>query len=201
MSNTLIDIFIDRFNLEGCTCTLREASWDSTNQRFLSDSNNVVINFDKVKERYCKNLTNRTESMASVDAIFVSNGRIYFVEFKSNVSKHEKIRIKRKVSDSILLFLDVVEDRLSRFRNQAEFILVYGNNTDKIVVSKEVDYAPDYPGFDQFQSAMGDLAKKPIIKYDMQPLQGVHFATVHTLNETEFKIFLTKHTIEELSLN
>ena len=196
MPNTLIDIFSERFDLGGCTCTLREASWDSANQKHLSGSNYEVINFDKVKERYCKKLTNRTESMASVDAIFESNGRIFFVEFKSNVSKQEKVRIKRKVSDCILLFLDVVNDCLTNFRMQAEFVLVYGNSVDNSPSEgSQLDCAPDHTGMDRFQNALGDLAKKPIIRFDMESLQGVHFSAVHTLNSSEFQAFLLDHAV------
>ena len=205
MSSTLIDDFKTKFDLDDCLCTLQTASKDSANERCLSDSTTLVINFDKVKERYCRTLTKSTESMASVDALFESKGRLFFVEFKSKVSKQEKIRIKRKASDSILLFLDVVNKRLSEFRTQAEFVLVYGNATckagaDESTTAHDEETAPQHSGMDAFEKSMGALAGSPIIKFEMGSLQGVHFAAVHTLDENEFRAFLSQHPIESITL-
>lgn len=198
MSGTLIDDFRAKFNLDDCLCTLQAASWDSANARYLSDSTTLVINFDKVKERYCRALTKSNKSMASVDALFESKGRLFFIEFKSKVSKQEKIRIKRKASDSILLFLDVVNKRLSEFRTQAEFVLVYGNaaEKDESPTFHDEDTAPQHSGMDAIQKTMGTLAGSPIIAFDMDSLQGVHFSAVHTLDESEFRTFLSQHPID-----
>lgn len=76
---------------------------------YLSQSPYPVLNGDKVKTAYTQHLHCSDECLASVDALFEKDGTIFWVEFKNErVSEKNAFRIKRKASDSLLLFLDVL---------------------------------------------------------------------------------------------
>lgn len=62
--------------------TLKETSKDSTNKTYMTNSKIKVINFDKVKKDYSKQL-GLQEQPKSNDALFYANGKLTFIEFKN----------------------------------------------------------------------------------------------------------------------
>lgn len=96
-------------------------------KKYMADSWLEVVNFDHLKG-WCLNNLYETGyptgyELKSVDALYISNiDTLIFIKFKScNVNKSD---IRRKVSDSIMIYLDYEDEKLSDFRARAEFILV-----------------------------------------------------------------------------
>ncbi len=93
------------------------------------------INFDKVKEEYCKK--HNTKDSQSNDSVFSFNGQDYFVEFK-NTKKLDGKDLRRKIRDSLLIYLDIIDEKLSIARENLGYILVYKKNLEYYKISSKL---------------------------------------------------------------
>lgn len=116
------------------TASLKEVSFDSDAGESMTESLIQVINFDRVKNEYTKNLDIRlAEGCApkSCDALYLGkNGEIVFIEFKNGeLNKKQRENIRIKILDSLLIFSDVtgkIPNKILTFtRKNVHFILVY----------------------------------------------------------------------------
>lgn len=119
--------------------TLKETSKDDSNTECMTESDIEVINFDKVKEDYVKNLS--AKGAASLDALVIYEDRIELIEFKNGClvkrEKENKLEyIGKKIRDSLLLLCDILNKNISYTRNHVDFILIY-NESKKPITSKE----------------------------------------------------------------
>lgn len=89
------------------TSTLKELSYDDKKNVFMIDLDAEAINFDKVKEKYIKNLK-LSDTPSSNDALVLEySGRIFFVEFKNGNLQKEVFKLGKKIYDSVLIFTDL----------------------------------------------------------------------------------------------
>lgn len=182
--------------------TLKETSKDNRtkdNVQYMTESDLEVISFDLVKREYAKSLQHSEDCASSVDAVFLLKDRILFIEFKNgNV---EPAVIKKKIRDSLLIFLDIVKKTVRYSRNIIDFILVYNqdqyltDNREKI----QDDKHPEMPEKCQLKLSqsmefignyIAEQANSEIIKFDLAQFQGFYFREVHTYPQEKFERYL-----------
>ena len=89
----------------------------------MSESELKVISFDKVTKRYCEDKGKKVVPK-SVDSLIYEDKKSIFIEFKNGVLDDED-DIINKIKDSLLIYYDIVETRISETRYSLDFILVY----------------------------------------------------------------------------
>ncbi|OFK81527.1 hypothetical protein HMPREF2800_07280 [Anaerosphaera sp. HMSC064C01] len=93
------------------------------------------INFDKVKEEYCKK--HKIKDSQSNDSVISFNGQDYFVEFKSTENPKSK-DLYGKIRDSLLIYIDIIDEKLSIVRENLGYILVYKKNIEYYKFSNKI---------------------------------------------------------------
>ena len=113
--------------------TLKELSKDDSdisNIKYMTESNSMAVNFDKVKRIYVNTLGLSEESATSVDGLTKNNTDLLFIEFKNGEVKNRNV--KDKIRDSLLLFCDITNTDISYTRQHAQFILVYNEEKNPL---------------------------------------------------------------------
>lgn len=149
----------------------------------MTDSQLEVVNFDHFKGWYLSVLHKAgyptDYELKSVDALYMSNtDTLIFIEFKSgNVNEGD---IRRKVSDSVMIYLDYRNEKLSTFRTKAEFILVCSED------SRE-----------HFGAMLEEKAsrKEQGIKSNYQDLKGFYFVNSQVLSPKELEQKLSQFSL------
>lgn len=164
--------------------TLKETSYDATNDEYMTECSKNALDFDNIKRTYTNALGFSEEYMKSVDALLYFSKEITFVEFKNGNMKNAKKEIKEKTLDSLLLFCDVTKKGLSFTRNNLDFILVYNEekNSGGLSHSKSRDKISEY---------CLEKSGEELIHFGLEKLKGVHFREVHTYTKEEFSGFFT----------
>lgn len=79
--------------LKNSTDTLKNISYDNINDEYITNSQKVAIDFDKVKNLY-NNKNNNSFELKSNDALYiVKNNIYYFIEFKNGDLKDYKNKL------------------------------------------------------------------------------------------------------------
>ncbi|MBD5524271.1 MAG: hypothetical protein HDR04_07610 [Lachnospiraceae bacterium] len=166
---------------------LKETSWDKDGDcpGYMTDSSIQVINFDKVKEAYIKNM-GLSSTPCSNDALYIGdNEKIYFIEFKNGVVKNKKVfNVYNKIYDSLLIFNDIVQENISFCRENVSFILVYnegknpnGENTTNDGESSKIKIGKYFYA----------KAKKKYVRFGLERFEKIYFRDVYTYTEKEFE--------------
>lgn len=169
--------------------TFKETSYDKDGEKpgYMTDSQIQVINFDKVKDCYIKNLA-LSNTPCSNDALyFGKDNKIFFVEFKNGVLDERPRRnfnICKKIYDSLLIFNDIVNKNISFCRENLYFILVYNESknrreacrteqeeSSKAIISKKIH----------------KKAKKKFVRFGLDRFEKLYFKEVFTYTESEFE--------------
>ena len=169
--------------------TFKETSYDKDGEEpgYMTDSQIQVINFDKVKDGYIKNLA-LSNTPCSNDALyFGKDNKIFFVEFKNGVLDERPRRnfnICKKIYDSLLIFNDIVNKNISFCRENLYFILVYNESknrreacrteqeeSSKAIISKKIH----------------KKAKKKFVRFGLDRFEKLYFKEVFTYTESEFE--------------
>lgn len=167
--------------------TLEKTSFDKNNGEYLSDSQFQVVDFDTVKDAYFigNNKSNSTKCLRSNDALVIFDkikGHFIFIEFKNGKieSSLEKEKIRSKISESLLILNDILQENLSFDRKSINYILVYNKSKNT-----------------KFENQRNSSWSK--IGYSLSKLSGdtylidgfdryrLFFHDVKTINEEEFK--------------
>ena len=173
--------------------TLKETSKDNSdknNIKYMTESQLEVINFDKVKEQYVKDLKSIEANAKSVDALMVNAAldKIFFIEFKNGriVKKESEIKfeikyqIESKIKDSLLIFCDIIKKNISYTRENLIFILVYnGSKNSREKIAQHIN----------------NMAKKEFVLFGLEKLKGLSFKEIYTYTEKEFADYLQKTTL------
>jgi len=121
---------LEHFNDE--LASSKQTSYDETNDAYLINLDVKVYDFDKIKERYVKELKtclslSSISSFRSKDALYNKNGKFIFIEFKNGciTSKMGKEKIRSKISESLLILTDILDAKLQEIRNICCCVLVY----------------------------------------------------------------------------
>ncbi|ASJ22232.1 hypothetical protein [Brachyspira hampsonii] len=123
----IISNFTQNIEINNLETTIRIASYSPSNNEYMTDADNIVINGDILKDIYNSkyNFNNRPKS---ADAVYkFENGNIYVIEFKNGkINNKEKLDIFKKAYDTFLILLDIgIIKNLNYSRNYATYIVVY----------------------------------------------------------------------------
>lgn len=158
--------------------TIRDTSFDDNNNKRLIDSNRECIDFDKVKEKYTKELNKIIDMPSSVDAVILLENKFLFVEFKNeNLRPDKNFPILKKAKDSFLIFGDITESKIKYIRENSIFILVY---------SKEKNSEKNKTSRRSILKDLSNKANKEAILFGMDKLIGLYFERVITMDDEEF---------------
>lgn len=167
--------------------TLRETSWDKdgVNPGYMTDSDIQVINFDKVKESYIKDM-GLSCTPCSNDALYIGKDeKIYFIEFKNGVVKNNTIfNVYNKVYDSLLIFNDIVQKNISFCRENVNFILVYNEIRNPYKENETNDGDSSKAKIGKYFYAK---AKRKYVRFGMERFERLYFRDVFTYTEKEFE--------------
>ena len=110
--------------------TLKQTSYDSANDDYMSNIDYQVIDFDKVKDKYLKSLDGGPcQKCLSNDALFQVGDQWYFIEFKNGVITIQiDDEIKTKIYDSLLIFLEIIDEHIDYSREKVNYILVFNSD-------------------------------------------------------------------------
>ncbi len=187
----------DKFELfKNSLSSLKETSKDSDSKEisYMTESDLQVVNFDKVKEKYAKKL-GVSETPCSNDALYLSEtGNYYFIEFKNGKIQSNVIyNVYNKIYDSLLIFTDIVDERVLFCRNNVNFILVYNEekNPNKTDVKE-----------DKSRVAIGKhfmkKGGKRFVRFNLEKFEKLYFHAVYTYTESEFEQeFVQKYSIND----
>lgn len=176
--------------------SLKETSKDSDspNPECMTNSEIEVINFDKVKESYIKDMK-LSYTPCSNDALYIDkNGELYFIEFKNGIIKpHIIFNVYNKIYDSLLIFNDIVGKNISFCREHVNFILVYneGKNSSEDYDNKNSSKDCKIKNQDSSKARIGKYfyskAKKKYIRFGLERFEKLYFHEVFTYTEQEFE--------------
>lgn len=166
--------------------TLHECSLDDENGEYMTESEIQAIDFDDIKDDFCK-LSSNIKSLKSVDSLYFDErrGMLYLIEFKNghlgkdnNLNQRSKNiqigKLKEKIYDSFLLLKKEMEFNLDQ--SKIVYILVYNEEKNKSNAST-------------FNLAvhMGRIANKEVVRFGMDKFENYLFKEVHTLTEKAFE--------------
>ena len=186
-------------------CSIRETSIDSSHGKDIPmiDSDYQVVDFDKVKDSYSKNL-HIPVIPKSNDAMFEDGkGDIIFVEFKNcMIDGKLKPEIRKKIYDSLLIFSDITSKTLTYMREHAKYFLVY-NESENLSnpyddTLKKKNAIQNSQSYNFIAKDITGLAKKELVCFGLDMFQRYCFKEVHTYTEAEFREYLTTLAISEL---
>ena len=194
----MINTFIKKFpESSSCLKTLKECSFDIDNNVFLTNSPHPAYNYDDIKTKYASNIPCKNDCLSSVDSLLEIDGKLLWIEFKNkNITKSETISIKRKASESLLIFIDVTKFDLKQVHDNSEFILVFNKNKNPALLKREQNKKiVDYQGFNTITDNLAKLSGDHYIHFGLDSLELAHFKRVYTLSSSEFENFCHSHHI------
>ena len=108
--------------------TVKDISYDESNDEYMSESELEAYNFDKVKEKFSNKYDIKPPK--SVDGLMLQYEKLIFLEFKNgNIDSKAKKEICDKIFCSFLVLLTILDGKVSDLKNKLKFILIY--NKDK----------------------------------------------------------------------
>lgn len=183
---------------------LKEVSYDESGKFHLSDSEENCINFDKLTEFYFKDHNYRyrklneikypgypytpMDEFCSNDAVAIFDNMDYFIEFKNkadlNNNKNSKNndKITEKIKDSILIYLDIFDEKLSYTRENLGYILVYNPSKSAKAI-------------DELNAKIKRYGQKEIDKFGLRAnYEDFYFKRVIIMSKEAFEVFVDKYS-------
>ncbi|MCI9199396.1 MAG: hypothetical protein HFI03_03010 [Lachnospiraceae bacterium] len=192
--------------------TLKKTSLDkgSGQKKYMTESEMPVVDFDKVKKAYVRELKVKPKSMpCSSDALHIGkNGNISFIEFKNGkINYMQRYNIHQKIYDSLLIFGDMTGKGLSFCREHADFILVYNEMKNREEEKEEEEKGETGEGEARKGKSIGGeqrqiqesdsrvaigkyfslKGKKNFVRFDLEKFENFYFKNVFTFTEKEFE--------------
>lgn len=179
---------------------LKDTSKDKhepNNSTYMTESNKTAVNFDAVKDDYVKKMR-LSEMLASCDALFEDGeGAIIFTEFKNGaLKKNKQSDLRKKIYDSVLIFMDITLMNLREMRQKAKYILVYNetankeNKDDAELIKKQTNEVQPSGEFDLIAKTFSKWGKKEYVCFGLKKFQNYCFKEVHTYTEKEFESYM-----------
>lgn len=168
----LIDILSDADNY------LKTISNMSKNQdTSLVESEILGIDFDAIKDDYFKSY-NCTHPSTSNDSVINYKDSDYFIEFKDQKKPNTK-EIREKIRNSLLIYLDKIDEKISYARHNLGYILVYNPNKQE--------------NYNRLKESIGSLTQDRFgLKKDFE---GLYFKEVICIPADKFKEKLMDNSI------
>lgn len=178
--------------------TLKQTSYDSANEQYMSNIENNVVDFDKVKDNYLKSLSEGpSQTCLSNDALLKVEDQWYFIEFKNGVITIQvNDEIKTKIYDSLLVFLEIINKHIDYSREKINYILVFNSDhIDKPRYTKNFDknefynHYPDYRADLLFllENLGGDFGKP---QFGLERFKKFIFRDVKTIPKSVFDEYI-----------
>ncbi|WP_346745196.1 hypothetical protein [uncultured Campylobacter sp.] len=159
--------------------TVKDISYDESNNEYMSESELEAYNFDKVKENFRKKYDIKPPK--SVDGLMLQEEDLIFLEFKNgNIDSKTKKDICDKIFSSVLVLLTILDEKVSDLKSKLKFILIY--NKDK---NGDIDIAIN----------LSKDAKQPECKqFDLSGYGRLYFSQTDTFDQDKFNAFLTGYS-------
>lgn len=169
-----------------CRSTLKITSKDDGSAVcYMTESPLPVVNFDIAKDRYVRNL-HLSHAPASCDALYRDDDGYYFIEFKNGaIDKKTSADIKRKVYDSMLVFMDKTNAVVGDMREQCTLILVY--NDAKLHNDQEYSDCVQTSSLNSIENAVHKLAGENMMRFGLHFFRKLYLKEVYTFTREEFK--------------
>lgn len=156
---------------------------------YLTDSQLDAISFDDVKDEYVKSM-NICEVPCSNDALFydTSSKIYYFIEFKGGkIDSLKNHKLKLKIYDSLLIYLDLLEKTISDTRKDMEYILVYDESKEHSSNNFTCESSTN------IKKHLGKLSNDEYIQFGLARYKNFLFKDVHTYNLNDFQKNFIEH--------
>jgi len=120
-----------------------------------------------------------TGDLSGVDAIYMHNNKLMFVEFKNSPSKNvNKIQVQQKILHSLLVCQDIFNLNISYMRENAIYVVVYrtesipqdNSHRDDISIRKNI---------------------KKTVRFNLSSLKSTYLLDVRTIGVQEFTDLFT----------
>ncbi|MDB8575617.1 hypothetical protein [Turicibacter sanguinis] len=184
----MIDINKNKYFI-GNKSTLKETSkyepkkeGDSSkyNTEYMTESLLEVINFDKVKDVYTKEI-NPGEVPNSNDALYINGNDIFFIEFKSGeITNSEKFNIRLKMFDSLWMFTDIIQQTVNFTRTNVKYILVYNKQKNSHIINTS-------PEKDAIHRHVTLKAEDRLVAFGLKKFEKLYINEIYTYTQEEFE--------------
>lgn len=174
---TLEEIKFDSKYLNKIRSNLCRTSFDKAKKVSLINNTKLeVYNLEKAMEIYCRK--QKMDKKCTVDALFYSNNKMVFVEFK-NTEQIEKEEIWKKIYETNAIFLDLIEKKLSDIRNHSIFCLVYSPKDGRLNPNNEESYQ-------KIANIVYDEANENFPYFGLERFKKFLFKDIFILTKDEF---------------
>lgn len=171
--------------------TLHDTSHDINNNEYMTYSTYPAIDFDEVKNSYIlSNSTISTSNMRSNDSLIILdqiNGKFLFIEFKNGAiqSSIQKEKIRSKITESLLILNDIIDENLTFDRKNINYILVYNQSKNSSFQNQRNN---------SLTGIANTLASWSNTSYLINGFDRykAFFHDVKTINETEFSVIVNQ---------
>lgn len=170
--------YCEDIDLEKIYSDISKSSYDTENEVSFINSKDKCIDFDVLTELYFEkhNLINesikrekyqdfnfsKAKQYKSNDAIWDYNGISYFIEFK-NMGNPGGGDLRAKIKDSMLVYLDIVDEKISIVKNNLGYILVYNPGSFHKIHKNVKDFAKEKVDKCGLISSFEDLYFKDVL--------------------------------------
>ena len=197
------------FEKEKFKSTLKETSKDNSNiargsVKYMTDSEKEVVNFDVVKKDYVENL-GLSIVPKSNDALLIVDDKVsFFIEFKNGSINNEKTyEIQKKIYDSLLLILDLIDNSISFSRKYLHYILVYNeelSHPSKLFDEEEfVKRNNEYKLYrDKIVKRVKLLSANNYIQFGLGYFEKIYFKSVNTFTKKEFDYWISNKLYKQV---
>lgn len=158
-----------------CQEALQYTSQDTDKNKYMTQSQLRVYNFDEVKKKF-KDELNLIKEPKSVDALIVTqNNKQLLIEFKNTEIKgEEKKEVCGKIFDSIFIIISITEENILEFKNKSKFILVYNGK-----LNGDID----------FMTKLNEDGRQNK-QFDLSGYENKYFEKIRLYNEYDFNNLL-----------
>jgi hypothetical protein len=148
-------------------------------ERFMTSCKKTVVNIDKFKNGFVKNM-GLSQVPMSCDALYmISPDDLFLIEFKNGVIDDLKsYEIKVKIFETLLILTEKLSKTIQFTRNRITFILVYNEEvSQKFYIHKKI-----FSHTTDFKVDMG-----------LGRFEKIYFKSVNVYSKTEFETHFVSH--------
>jgi len=153
-----------------------------------------AVSFDKVKDEHIKGL-HLSDIPKSNDALCKDKGgSVVFVEFKNgSIDKKVQHDIRRKIYDSVLIFTDITESRITEMRKNVDYILVINEDKNSQTIKEKNTHVQESDSYTSLATAVSKEANEKLIRYGLKMFKNYCFKEVSVLSKSEFEEYAKSH--------